>query len=246
LSQIRKMGSIKQIPNLITSFNLLLGCIAISMIIQGNLTGGASLIGLSLIMDFLDGFSARALDAYSPLGKQLDSLADLVSFGVAPAMILHIMILQSFPLIELVGTKLFFIGSYLPFILVISSALRLAKFNIDESQTSSFKGLPTPASAIVVISLPFIASGTNELAVSWLMNSYVLVSISIALALLLNSNFRLFALKFKSYDWKNNKLQYLLIIGSIILFIIFNVNAVPIIILLYLILSLVFKAQITN
>ena len=240
------MGSTKQIPNLLTSFNLLLGCIAISMIIQGNLTGGASLLGLSLAMDFLDGFSARALDAYSPVGKQLDSLADLVSFGVAPAMILHMMILQSFPLIELVGTKLFFVGSYLPFVLVISSAIRLARFNIDESQTNSFRGLPTPASAIVIISLPFIASGPNELAVSLLMNSYFIVALSIILAILLNANFRLFALKFKSYDWKSNKMQYLLIIGSVVLFLLFNVISIPIIILLYLILSLVFKAQISN
>jgi CDP-diacylglycerol---serine O-phosphatidyltransferase len=235
------MGSKRHIPNLVTTLNLLFGCIAIALAGRGNLTGASAMIGASLVMDFLDGFSARALNAYSDIGKQLDSLSDMVSFGLAPAMILHYMMLQSFPLVDMIGTPFFMITSYIPFFITIFSALRLAKFNIDDDQVDTFKGLPTPASAIFIISLPLIMSTDSLFMASYLLNSYVLAGISILISALLVSNIRLFALKFKTFDFKANQPQYILVGGSVILLAILNVTAIPFIIVLYLILSFLFR-----
>ena len=161
-------------------------------------------------------------------------------------MILHYMVLQSYPLLNIVGSSFFIPISYIPFSIAIFSALRLARFNIDTDQTDSFKGLPTPASAILIISLPLILQ-TDVLKISgYLFNTFVLVAITILLSVLLVSNTRLFALKFKNFRWTDNQPQYLLIAGSIILFFIIKVVAVPFIILLYLILSLLFKDKIQN
>lgn len=235
------MGAKRHIPNLITTLNLLFGCIAIAMVNQGNLTSASAMIGLSLVLDFLDGYSARALNAHSLIGKQLDSLSDLISFGVAPSMILHYMILQSYPLLGLVGSPLFMLISYIPFLIAIFSALRLARFNIDDEQLDSFKGLPTPAAAIFIIALPLIMQNDSLNISSLFFNTYVLIGISVILPALLISNIKLFAIKFKSFNWASNQPQYLLIAGSVIMFSIFNITAVPFIIVLYLILSLLFK-----
>ncbi len=236
----------KQIPNLITALNLFFGCIALALISQGNMAGASMLIGLSLIMDFLDGFTARSLNAYSELGKQLDSLADVVSFGVAPAFILHELILKSHPLLNNVGAPYFFPISYFPFIVAVFSAIRLARFNIDDSQSTTFRGLPTPASAMVIASLPLILHHDSFGLAALLSNTYVLMAISAVMSALLISDIRLFSLKIKSVSWTTSKPQIILAALSVVLIFSLGYTAIPIIILLYIILSLLFKGTISN
>jgi CDP-diacylglycerol--serine O-phosphatidyltransferase len=234
------------IPNTITLLNLVFGCIAISLIVQGNVEQGAKFIIISLVMDFLDGFSARTLNAYSDTGKQLDSLADMVSFGVAPAMILHILIVQDMWLTGEAGSILSRFVPYLPFILPVFSAIRLARFNIDEEQATYFKGLPTPASAIVVISLPYIRSSHDSLLSGVAGDSWFLIMTSVILSFLMVSGIRFFSLKFRNASWQNNRPQYILIIVSAALFFALGAGAIPLIVVLYLLLSLIFKSQPIN
>lgn len=237
------MGVKSHIPNTITLLNLVFGCIAISMIVQGNVEQGAKFIIISLVMDFLDGLSARTLKAYSDTGKQLDSLADMVSFGVAPAMILHILVVQDLWLRGDTGTMMAQVLPYLPFILPVCSAMRLARFNIDDEQTSYFKGLPTPASAIVVISLPFIRTSSENFLAGPAGDSWFLIMLSVILSFLMVSDIKFFSLKFRSTSWPANRPQYILILSSAVMFLILGVTAVPLIVVLYLLLSLIFKVN---
>jgi CDP-diacylglycerol---serine O-phosphatidyltransferase len=234
----------KHIPNFITSLNLLCGCLGISAAFNGNLEAASALIGLAALFDFLDGMSARLLYVHSDIGKELDSLADVISFGLLPGVIIYQFMRTSY---NLPGNLKDLLNPfpYLAFIIPIFSALRLAKFNIDTRQTTSFIGLPTPAAAIVFGSFPLIhyqVASSNHMAFisNWICNYYVLAIITIVISGLLVSEIPLFSLKFKNLIWRDNKAQYLLLLISLFAILTLGFVALPLIIVIYLILSIVF------
>jgi CDP-diacylglycerol---serine O-phosphatidyltransferase len=218
------------IPNSITSLNLLSGCLGIAFAMKGELAFAAWCIWAAALLDFMDGFLARILKAYSEIGKQLDSLADLISFGLLPASILY----------QMIGsTSTSEILPLFAFLLVLFSAWRLAKFNIDESQTNSFKGLPTPASAIFVSGLIYIKMVNIE-------DPYILLTIVLLLSFSMVSNLPLMALKFKNYGWKGNEFRYLLVLFSLLLLIFFGIQAISFSILLYILFSFISHFKTSN
>ena len=249
----------KQIPNLFTLLNLVFGCLAIIFILQNGeqivllgqdgaanvhlpekITWGSYCIFAAAIVDFLDGFVARLFKATSDMGKQLDSLADVVSFGVAPAMILYQLLRISFAQ-EVNGLDVS-IAWLLPALLIpVAGAWRLARFNIDTEQSYSFKGLPIPAAGLFIAALPLIIWYPQFGIQFYLINQWVLYTIIILLSWLMVSKLRLISLKFKDYSIQNNLSKYLLLIIAIVSFIFLKWLAVPIIIILYVILSLAFK-----
>ncbi|MCF8370229.1 MAG: CDP-diacylglycerol--serine O-phosphatidyltransferase [Bacteroidales bacterium] len=228
------------IPNTITSLNLFSGCLAIVMVFQGQLHLASMFIGIAAILDFFDGFAARLLKAYSEIGKQLDSLADMVSFGAAPAFILFSLMNDALQLDGFYPAMSFIniILLSLPFLVAIFSALRLALFNIDTRQTTSFIGLPTPANAILIASLPLLLwlydySFLNNL----LMNIYFLIGLILLQSYLLVSPIPIFSLKFSSFKWGDNKVRFLFLGLSLILLIVLQAMAIPIIIFIYVLIS---------
>jgi CDP-diacylglycerol--serine O-phosphatidyltransferase len=222
----------KHIPNAITCCNLLCGCLAIVQIFEGNLIYAAYLVGLAAIFDFFDGFAARMLKVSSPIGKDLDSLADMVTFGVVPGLVM-------FKLIQLSiinYTPLPVSISYIAFLIPIFSALRLAKFNNDTRQTESFIGLNTPANSMVICSIPLIFKQYPNL--ETLLNPYVLCFLSVGLSLLLVSEIPIFALKFKHFNWKGNEIRFIFLALSLLMLITLQFLGIPLIIILYVLLSL--------
>jgi len=217
--------SIKQhIPNSITLGNLAFGCMGIVMAFEGQLSYAVYCIWLAMFLDFFDGLAARLLNVSSPMGKELDSLADLVSFGVLPSAIVY---------------QLFETSSFPPmigFLIALFSALRLAKFNIDTDQETDFIGLPTPANALFISSMVFIGQSSEF---AWLINDYSLAAISIIFSLLLVSPLRLFSLKIKSKSLKKNKIQIIFLLLSASSLFLLGLLSLPLIILLYIVLSLV-------
>lgn len=232
----------KHIPNIITSFNLLSGITAIIFTFRGELTIAASFMALGAFFDFFDGMAARALNVKSEMGKQMDSLADIVSFGVVPGFIMYQLLLTSpnLPQWSVLG---FNIAPYLAFIIPVLSAFRLAKFNIDTRQTDSFIGVPTPANALLIGSLPFIINGVFSIQILQIHHYYLLVVLSFVMAFLLVAELPLFALKFKGFSWRGNQLRFSFILLSILLLILLKVTAIPFIILIYIILSLIFRKK---
>lgn len=222
-----------QIPNFFTSLNLFSGCLAIVAALDGRLTDASLFIGVAAVFDFLDGFVARALKAYSDLGKQLDSLADIVSFGVAPAMIFYVFEEKCF------GANSISIYLYLPFLIPVFSALRLAKFNIDTRQTSSFIGVPTPANAIFIASIPFIIQYDSTTVAAFFQSSYFLKIFPVVSAYMLVSELPLFALKFKNFKWNDNKSRFIFIFLSVISIIIFRFSGIALSVVLYILISVV-------
>ena len=212
----------KHIPNSITCLNLFSGSFAVYFGFQGNYIAALIAILIAGVFDFLDGFAARALKAYSPMGKELDSLADVISFGMAPGII-------AFSLLE--QSNLPDWMKFSGFIIPIFSALRLAKFNIDENQTTSFIGLPTPANAIFWAGLSYSFSALL-IEMPWM----ILIFIALY-SFLLVSNLPMFSLKFKSIGWTQNKMQYIFLAGCIALLIIFGLDAFAPIIVWYLLSS---------
>jgi len=229
----------KHIPNIITSLNLLSGIIAIIFTFQGDLTLAASMMALGAFFDFFDGMAARILNVQSEMGKQMDSLADMVSFGVVPGFIMF-QLLNSSPNMPNLIIASVNIAPYLAFIIPVLSAFRLAKFNIDTRQTSSFIGLPTPANSLFIGSLPLIIGGVWSMQIPWLNNYYILILIAFILSSLLVAELPLFALKFKGFGWKGNQLRFSFLLSSLILLALLQVAAFPVIIALYILLSLVF------
>ena len=223
----------KHIPNLITLLNLLSGLFAVIYALDGDLIMAAFYIVLGILFDFFDGFAARILNVSGELGKQLDSLADMVTSGVAPAMIL----------LKLIEKSTEGNSEFLPIIgllFALAAAYRLANFNIDTRQTSSFIGLPTPAATLVVISLPLILhldSNYNTI-VNLINNPYVLIGITITLSILMNAEIPLFSLKFKNFTLKDNKIVYLFLAISVLLLVLLQFIAIPLIIFLYVAISL--------
>jgi len=212
----------KHIPNFITCLNLFSGSMAVYYAFQGNYTVVLWLVLLAAVFDFFDGFAARLLKAYSPMGKEMDSLADVISFGLAPGALAFSLLRES-PLPDWVA----FAG----FIIPVFSALRLAKFNIDERQTSSFIGMPTPANAIFWIGLGY--SHDKMLAV----NEWVVLGLIILFSLLLVSELPMFSLKFKKIKDKQNILQLVFLAGAAALLGSFKLEAFSLIIIWYIVLS---------
>lgn len=222
---------VKNIPNSITCLNLLSGCFACIFAFQGQYDWVALCIGLSALFDFLDGMAARLLHAYSPLGKELDSLADLISFGLAPGlMVMHLMAYNS----TFHGMAEYQSWWALSALLIpVFSALRLAKFNIDTRQTTSFIGLPVPANALFWIGI--CQAGLHmESPVC----GYAIVALVIIFSLLLVSEIPMFSLKFKNLKWKENYLRYLIIAVAAICLIFFGLAGLAATIGLYIVLSL--------
>lgn len=225
----------KHIPNFITCLNLFAGCIATVFVYNGDLETAAYLVLLAALFDFLDGLAARAFNAYSEIGKQLDSLADMVSFGFVPGLFVFKMLSNT---LEDNGLPMYL--AYVGFIITIFSALRLAKFNIDTRQSENFIGLATPANTLFFISIPFLQNQSLEV-LHILTNPLVLIFLSIGMSYLLISEISLFSFKFKSLQFKKNIHRYLLILISLILIILFKFAAIPMIIVFYILLSIIFK-----
>lgn len=224
----------KHIPNGITCLNLLSGCIGIVFAFGGQLEYASYAIFIAAIFDFADGLVARALKAYSEIGKELDSLADMVSFGVLPSVIVYQLFLKA-PQVGAVSLYL----NLSAFLIAIFSALRLAKFNTDTRQSENFIGLPTPANALLIASLPMILEGGNFFLTSYILNPFFLFLFSLGMGILLVAEIPLMSLKFKSYRVSQNILRYALIASALLLILIFNFAAVPIIIFIYFLLSII-------
>jgi CDP-diacylglycerol--serine O-phosphatidyltransferase len=240
----KQMKVFKYLPNFITLLNLTMGIVAIYLSFIGGIEelGLASyFIFIAALFDFFDGFAARMLNAKSEIGLQLDSLADMVSFGVAPGFILYQMLAMSHgnPHEVLEGIDAF---SLLAILIPWGAALRLAKFNIDDTQVNGFKGLPTPAMAFFIASLPLIRITLYEdrgMVYMIFTNAYFLGMVAILGFFLMTSSFPMFALKFKSFGWKDNEIKYVFLAISVVMLVAFKIVAVPFIIITYLFLSLV-------
>lgn len=229
----------KQIPNLLTAMNLACGLFAMHYLSGDNPSIEYVLVyvGWALLFDFLDGFVARLMGVSSPMGKQLDSLADMVTFGVVPGFAMFHLLNQAMVASPDVETPMLV---YAAFLIPIGSAWRLAKFNVDPRQSDSFFGVPTPANTVLVLSYWAITVfEPTSFMVPWLQNVYVLVGLSVLSALLMNMDVRLIALKFKSLDFGPNKFRYLLVIASALLLVWLHFLAIPLIMALYIVLSLV-------
>lgn len=285
--QIPKFAAMikKNIPNAITCGNLLCGCLAITSAFHGDLIWAAYLVGIAAVLDFLDGFVARVLKVHSEIGKQLDSLADMVTFGVVPGVmifkLLNFSIMSKhaiayfkghstpgYSIFDLTGVHPV---AYLAFLIPIFSCIRLAKFNIDTRQSDSFIGVPTPANSLLIASFPLILGigeynlidiytsarlvtggdyylielmnffTSEDLPITYriLLNPYFLIGITILMSYLLIAELPLFALKFKHFRWKGNEIRFIFLGLSLLLLILFKFIAIPFIIFLYIILSVI-------
>lgn len=228
----------KHIPNAITCCNLLCGSLAIVQIFKGDLVFAAYLVGLAAIFDFFDGFAARMLKVSSPIGKDLDSLADMVTFGVVPGLVMFHLLKASISAntngFQIFKDYTFLV--YIPFMIIIFSALRLAKFNNDTRQTESFIGLNTPANSMIICSFPLIFKQYPNLEI--LLNPYVLSVLSVGLSLMLVSEIPIFALKFKHFKWKGNEIRFIFLALSVVMLITLQFLGIPLVIMLYVLLSL--------
>lgn len=235
----------KHIPNVITLLNLTSGLIALVYAFNTNLQMAFFWVCMGIFFDFWDGFFARIFKVQSKLGLQLDSLADMVTSGVVPGVTMYQLLANIADLRD--DANLSADNAYLGilpfvgFIITIASCYRLAKFNIDERQTDSFIGLPTPANALFIMSLPVILDKTGGvgLVFEWLSNPFILAGISALSAYLLNAEIPLFSLKVKYFNWERNKIQFVFLIVSILLLFFFQYFAIPLIILFYVILSVI-------
>jgi CDP-diacylglycerol--serine O-phosphatidyltransferase len=232
----------KHIPNLITLINLFCGCIAVVFAFDQNFEMAFMFVALGIFFDFFDGFFARLFHVSSPLGLQLDSLADMVTSGVVPGTIMFFMLTNALN----VDNQNYEICDYnfwiclLGFVITLGSCYRLANFNIDTRQTDSFIGLPTPANALFILSLPLILKNTDSLVVlGMLTNVWFLLVITVFSAYILNAEIPLFALKIKNFSFQKYRLQIGFLLFSIVLIILLNITAIPLIIISYVLLSVI-------
>ncbi|MCE6991634.1 CDP-diacylglycerol--serine O-phosphatidyltransferase [Dyadobacter sp. CY323] len=221
----------RNIPNAFTCGNLLCGCIGVVEAFHNNLLLSCVLIGVALIFDFFDGFLARILKVSSAIGKDLDSLADMVTFGVLPSIIVYQLLMQSIP--DLFGIW----KAYAAMIIAIFSAIRLAKFNNDPRQSDSFIGVPTPANAMLIASLPLIVHTQGEFWKDIIINTNNLLILTVVMSYLLVMEMPLIALKFKNFGWRGNEARYILILATVTLLISLKILAIPVILILYILLS---------
>lgn len=219
--------------------NLLCGSVAVTFAFSGELVLASWFIIFAAIFDFLDGMLARALKAQSSIGAQLDSLADVVSFGLAPAVIMYVLLRASTDIEAHIGE--FHFIPFSAFILVMAAAYRLARFNADDTGKQAFKGLPTPATGLFIASLPFILFQQSYLIFlkDIISNQYTLLGIVIFLSILMTSRLTMLSLRFEISRWKDNKSQFFLVSLAIILLFFFQAAAFPLIIFAYIFLSIV-------
>lgn len=213
----------KHIPNLLTCANLFFGCIGIVYAFNGDLKTVAFFVIICGIFDFFDGFAARLLHVKSEIGKELDSLADVISFGFLPGVVMFQLLKINTPI------------EYLPcagFLITVFSALRLAKFNIDTRQTEDFIGLNTPMNTFLIISIPYLVDD-----IDWLNNVYVLLSIILVVSYLLVSELKLFSMKINNLKWASNKYKFIFLMISLVLLTFLKFAALPIILILYILFS---------
>lgn len=243
---------VRHIPNFITLMNLFCGCVATVFAVRNDLEWAALFVALGIFFDFFDGLAARLLNVKSALGLQLDSLADMVTSGLVPGLVMMQLLGMSrnggwnLDLGAGSGQAFMSAGSldmwlpFLGFVITLASAYRLANFNVDEDQVSSFIGLPTPANALLILSLPLLLYyQNNEWLSTVILNPWFLVGLTFMSAYLLNCNLPLFALKFKTWSFKDNALRYVFLTISLVLLITLQFLAVPLIILFYILSSLV-------
>ena len=220
------------VPNIITLCNLLCGCgSVVASLMFCNFRLAFVLIVASAVCDFFDGFTARLLRQYSDIGVQLDSLADMVSFGVAPSTMMYVFASQTFTLFSLPETVVAAL-TFVPFLMAAFSALRLAKFNIDDTQHDSFEGMPTPANAIFCASFVYaVVTGGKAVELEWV------ALISVLMSALLVSPVRMFSFKLKNLSWSANKLQYTFLALALVALLTLGIYSVPTIIVIYIVLS---------
>ncbi|WP_155810471.1 phosphatidylcholine/phosphatidylserine synthase [Polaribacter sp. Hel_I_88] len=241
----------KHIPNLLTLGNLFCGTLATVFAVEGKFTEVALFVVIGIFFDFLDGFVARLLKVSGDLGTQLDSLADMVTSGVVPGIVMFKLIdinnsqsILSFDYHtdEMSTVSIYentFLLIFIGFLLTLGACYRLAKFNLDTRQTDSFIGLPTPAMCLFVISLPLIQEYSEvEFAQNLISNNYFLIAITLVLTYLMNAELPLFSLKFKDASFKKNWIIYLFLLISLALILLINYLSIPIIITLYVVLSI--------
>jgi len=228
----------KHIPNFITSINVFFGSLAILAALQDRLILVLWCVGIALVADFLDGFAARLLGVSGPMGKELDSLADMVSFGLLPGVLAYKLLLA-----QNIGGGEFFKWAFFGFLIVVFSAIRLAKFNLDTRQTENFIGLATPANTMFFLGLTILqqySEGFREFMPAY---PWVLFIVILVFSILLVSELPMFSLKIKDFSWQNNKYRYLLIIGALILIGIAPVYFMAGVIVWYLFLSLIYSVE---
>ncbi|WP_338408969.1 CDP-alcohol phosphatidyltransferase family protein [uncultured Flavobacterium sp.] len=239
----------KHIPNFITLLNLSCGLLAVIAIFKGFYDEAFLFVCLGIFFDFWDGFFARKFNVSGELGLQLDSLADMVTSGVVPGLLMF----SLFNNIQIDESSRYFLTEeyyfmgfvpYLGFLITLASAYRLAKFNIDKRQIDSFIGLPTPANTLLIMSIPMIQySDSYEWIIRLLDNPFVLLFLTILSTYFLNANIPLFSLKLKSFTWKEAKVQILFLSFSIFLFLLLDFIAIPVIIITYVLLSVIINQK---
>ena len=247
------MNVLRFIPNLLTLANLFFGILAINYVVLENFDKAAICVVIAIGFDFFDGFVARILGVQGEFGKQLDSLADMVTSGVVPGLTMYYLLyLNILPHltdqdVNISLGRMEYDAGYIPYIgliLSLAACYRLTTFNLDTRQTKSFIGLPTPAMCLFVISLPLIqAYSSSDFVINALKNNYVLIAITILLTYLMNSPIRLMALKFSSFGFRENISKYALILIAIVLLIFLKFLAIPIIITMYVVMSLFLKSK---
>ncbi|HRG57379.1 MAG TPA: CDP-diacylglycerol--serine O-phosphatidyltransferase [Bacteroidia bacterium] len=236
----------KHIPNTITLLNLVCGCLAIISTFHKSFELTAILVVLAAVLDFFDGFAARLLKVHSDMGKQLDSLADMVTFGVVPGFVMYELIIFD------IGNSSAYIApnepvwylAYFALLIPVFSAYRLAKFNIDTRQNDSFIGLPTPANALFICFLPMLMIPEGNQIAGILLKPYFLIALCFIQAYLMIAELPLIALKFKQFGYNGNEWRYALIMLTLVSLIIIKAKAIPLIIILYVALSIL--QNITN
>ena len=245
---------VKHIPNIITSLNILCGCVAILFAVSGELVTASIFVFTGIFFDFFDGLAARWLKAQSEVGLQLDSLADVITSGVAPAVVMVQLISLAVhgigigPFLDTTEGMEWYSGriSLWPLaglLIAVGAAYRLAKFNVDTRQSESFIGLPTPANAILILSLPLILHFQHsEQLESVVLNKWFLLGMTVFSCFIMNAEIRLFALKFKTWDLKSNGIRYLFLVLCLVAIFILKFLALPAIIVLYFLLSIFRKS----
>ncbi|MFY8180959.1 MAG: CDP-alcohol phosphatidyltransferase family protein [Flavobacterium sp.] len=228
----------KHIPNILTLLNLLCGCIAIVFVSKLRFDLAFYFVCLGIFFDFFDGFFARKFGVAGPLGVQLDSLADMVTSGVAPGYVMYQMLSFDGSFMQITNDLSFFQVSFLGFVITLGACYRLANFNIDTRQSDSFIGLPTPANALFIMSLPLVIEECHFLTLSELLNiKWVLLAITLLSAYVMNAEIPLFSLKIKNFSFQKYKLQIGFLVLSIVMIVTLQYLAIPLIIMTYVLLS---------
>ena len=225
----------KHIPNIITLLNLFCGCIALVFVSEDQFFLAFCLVCLGIFLDFFDGFFARLFHVSSPLGLQLDSLADMVTSGVVPGYVMYKLLSME----SAFGSQ-----SYIPFVgfvITLGACYRLANFNIDTRQTDSFIGLPTPANALFFLSIPLFSEQLllNEAAPEFIFNKWFYVVLCFVSAYIMNAEIPLFSLKIKNFNVRTHSLQIIFLVSSVLFLVIFKYLGIPIVIIFYVLLSVI-------